>query len=197
MQILNNYIAKYWFFCRGGKQCFELSGENMKKNCSGNSKHASNALHSVGVSGAVFLHALILCVHTCGGERTAYRSRFLPSPCGLWGLNSGPQGWQQVFLLPTLSRWSFDSFLYQSFSLLQYFTRINYYQFHTAKRSLILKVSKCDQNSQVAFQSLTSALPEDSKHCTFCFLRRSPLCDLYILFHLSIFKPCFKDLPEL
>lgn len=54
----------------------------MKKTCSGNSIHASNALRSVGVWGS-FLTCMYFA-YAYGGERTAYRSRFSPSP--MWAL---------------------------------------------------------------------------------------------------------------
>ena len=36
------------------------------------------------------------CMCSCGGQRMAPGSRFSPSPCGTWGLNSGHQSWQQA-----------------------------------------------------------------------------------------------------
>lgn len=44
------------------------------------------------MSGAVFLHACILCMHAYGGERTAYRSRFSPSPMWALGFELGSLG---------------------------------------------------------------------------------------------------------
>lgn len=93
-------------------------------------------LCSLWVSGAVFLHAFILCVHTYGGKRTADRSRFSPSPLWALGFEPGSSG---------LATSAFTSYIVSL--ILGQFSLSVFFSFAIFHKDQLLLISYCQKKS--------------------------------------------------